>query len=59
MSQSHAAHKWLSESHQPTVTLTFTNQPCEEKVTTYVIAIDLLYVLSLTTILRITWTDQL
>ena len=59
MSQSHAAHKWASQSHQLTPTLTLTYQPYEEKITTDVIGIDLLCVLCLTNILRITWTDHL
>ena len=59
MSQSHAAHKWASQSHQLTPTLTLTYQPCEEKITSDVIDIDLLCVLCLTIILKITWTDHL
>ena len=50
MSQSHAAHKWLSKSHQLTLTLTLTYQLWEEKITTDVIVINLLCVLCLTTI---------
>ena len=44
MSRSHAAHKWLSQSHQLTLTLTLTYQLCEERITTDVIAIYLLCV---------------
>ena len=45
INQSQAAHKWASQSHQLTPTLTLTYQPYEEKITSDVIDIDLLCVL--------------
>ena len=59
INQSQAAHKWASQSHQLTPTLTLTYQPYEEKITSDVIDIDLLCVSCLTIILKITWTDHL
>ena len=58
MSQSHAAHKLLSQSHQLILTLTMTYQPTEEKIATDIIVIDLLRIISHYH-LKITLKDQL
>ena len=52
MSQSHAAHKWVSQSHQLTLVLTFINHRCKEKITPYVIVVDLFCVFCVTSILK-------